>query len=102
MVASTVGLGHLAAAAATPIVVPCEPTNPCESGPYSKHAWIVRAGFKCAPCYRQELRFGCGKMDCMSFITPQQVFEAVCETIAGVMPPPVPSLKTTNAFGPSI
>ena len=97
MVAGTTGIGHMAAAAGVPVVVPCEPTNPSLCRPYGENVWVLRAGLKCGPCYREGFITGCGELDCMSLIQPVRVFEAVRAVLNGGSPPPVLKLVTTAA-----
>ena len=98
VVAGTTGLGHMAAAADVPIVVPCIPTNPAESGPWSDKAWVLTADLLCAPCYRDGFKL-CGEFECMSLIPPRRVFDAVRSILDGETPPAYPRKVTTNAAG---
>lgn len=98
MVAGTVGLGHLASACGVPVVTPCEPTNPWESGPCSLGSRPVRAGLSCAPCYRQEFRQGCGELNCMELVPVEGVVRAVIATVKGDPVPPTQPLVTKDSW----
>jgi ADP-heptose:LPS heptosyltransferase len=78
------GAAHMAAAAGIPIVGLFGPTNPKETGPYSKQLCVVNLGMECSPCYGKDFNTGCGDPICMSMIEPQKVFKEVYEILENV------------------
>jgi len=99
MVSGTTGLGHMAAAANIPIIVPCVPTNPDESGPYSDKAWIISADLVCSPCYRDDFVM-CNEFECMTLIAPAAVFAQLKRAISGDRPVQRDKKRvTTRAIG---
>jgi ADP-heptose:LPS heptosyltransferase len=101
VVAGCSGAAHLAALAGRPIVGLFGPTNPAFTGPFAGDLRVVRQGLRCSPCYRVGFIRGCGRPVCMTGIRVDDVFHAVCETIAGRAAPPVPWCETTGATAPS-
>ncbi len=57
VVAVDTGLGHLAAALATPTVSLYGPTNPRLSGTFGRHQAQLSSAFACAPCLRKTCHY---------------------------------------------
>jgi ADP-heptose:LPS heptosyltransferase len=70
------GLMHVACAVHTPVIGLYGPTNHIKIGPYSDSSIIIRRGLDCSPCYKRE-KVKCKRLDCLKFITVDDVFEAV-------------------------
>ncbi len=71
-VVGTTGQGHMMAAAGLPLLITAGVTEPYESGPYVSRAYVLKHGFPCAPCYQESYRFGCGQIQCMETLSPEQ------------------------------
>ena len=71
-VVGTTGQGHMMAAAGLPLLITAGVTEPYESGPYVSRAYVLKHRFPCAPCYQEEYRFGCGRIQCMETLSPVQ------------------------------
>lgn len=71
-VVGTTGQGHMMAAAGLPLLITAGVTEPYESGPYVSRACVLKHGFPCAPCYQEEYRFGCGRIQCMETLSPEK------------------------------
>ena len=68
---------HLAAVLGTPVVALFGPTAPWRTGPYGKIHRVIRANSDCSPCFQRT----CDKVDCMSAIGVDEVFQAVVEQL---------------------
>ncbi|GAB4465159.1 MAG: lipopolysaccharide heptosyltransferase II [Armatimonadaceae bacterium] len=76
---------HIATAMGTPVVAIFGSTDPAETGPWQSQngevspATVLYDAFACAPCRKSptcEERF-----DCLRAITPERVYDAVCELL---------------------
>lgn len=85
VVAGDTGPLHLAAALGTPVVGIYGPTDPTNTGALSGHSAVLRLGLPCSPCYDLRGPAECKLPDrsvaCMWGLTPDRVFEAVCELL---------------------
>ncbi len=70
---------HLAAAVGTPVVALFGPTDPKRTGPYGEGHKVIRKELPCSPCFLKR----CKTRECMIRITPEEVFDAVCERLTG-------------------
>jgi ADP-heptose:LPS heptosyltransferase len=64
-IAGTTGQGHIMAAADLPMLVLAGVTNPYQSGPYASRVALLLHRYICGPCYQENFRFGCKKVNCM-------------------------------------
>jgi len=71
-IAGTTGQGHLMAAAGLPMLVLAGVTDPHQSGPFVSRAAILTHQYRCGPCYQQDFRFGCGKVQCMDTLDAEE------------------------------
>lgn len=70
---------HLASALGVPVVALFGPKDPVQTGPYCSRSAVVTAEVECRPCTRRR----CADARCMSDITVDSVFEAVCHVLDG-------------------
>jgi len=86
IVAVDTGLGHLAAALATPTVSLYGPTNPELSGTYGRHQAHLASTLACAPCISKTCTYTGGIQDvspaCYSTHAPAEVLSALQATMA--------------------
>jgi len=68
---------HLAAALGRPVVALFGPTAPWRTGPFGEGHRVLRAGLPCSPCFRRS----CPEPRCMSGISPEEVLQALTETL---------------------
>ena len=73
------------------------PTNYSITGPASKRNRIVRMGYSCSPCFRDQFNSGCSTPRCMTDISVDQVFKAVKASLSDEETPVYPKLSTTSA-----
>jgi lipopolysaccharide heptosyltransferase I len=66
---------HIAAALGTPVVALFGPTDPEQTGPYTKKQLIIRKDMECIPCFRKRCIYD--SFVCMESITPEEVFEGI-------------------------
>jgi len=101
VVCGCTGTGHLAAAQGRPVVGIYGPTNPLETGPWSKHLYYVRRGYACSPCYRYGFTRGCAQPICMSSIPASEVKQAILSALLDMPPVRLITLRTKEVFEPS-
>lgn len=73
LVSGDTGPLHLAAAIGKPVVGLYGPSDPWRNGPYGQGHRVITSGMDCQYCWKR----GCAHVDCMSRITPEEVFTAV-------------------------
>lgn len=87
MVSNDTGPLHLAAAAGARVVGIYTCTDPKLTGPYGCHVSTVQSRVWCAPSFRKR----CNRLDCMSELTPEQVWPVVRAQLELAIAPPVGS-----------
>lgn len=75
VIANDSGPMHIAAALGRPLVTMFGPTNHVRTGPYRRHASVVRLDIACAPCYSKK----CSHISCLRHLAPADVM-AVAES----------------------
>ena len=78
VVANDTGTAHAAAAAGTPMVVICGPTDPKRVRPLGPQVRTLQADLSCVNCYLKH----CEHHRCMRMIEPRLVHELLCELLA--------------------
>lgn len=73
------------------------PTNYSITGPISKKNRIVRLGYSCSPCFRDNFTLGCGTPRCMTDIKVDDVMDALTETMMNKEIPTYPKIFTTKS-----
>jgi heptosyltransferase II len=73
IVANDTGTAHLAAAAQTPMLVICGPTNPLRVKPIGRHVIAIQADIACKNCYQKT----CEHQSCMRGLTVEKVLPFV-------------------------
>ncbi len=69
---------HVAVAVQTPCVALFGPTDPTRHLPQAENVTVIRKELSCGPCYKSR----CRRLECMEFITPKDVLEAVDKLLA--------------------
>ncbi|HEX9780912.1 MAG TPA: glycosyltransferase family 9 protein [bacterium] len=69
---------HLASACNVPTVAMFGPTDARKYGPRAAHRRVLRRQLFCSPCERALCRFN---LECMRFISPEEVYHAACELL---------------------
>jgi heptosyltransferase-1 len=77
MVTNDTGPMHAAAALGVPVVALFGPTDPRNTGPYGQLENVMRIDLPCAPCLKSYCRWK-NPMECLTAISPQNVFEFAC------------------------
>lgn len=72
---------HIAAAVGTPVVALFGPTDPGQTGPYTKKHLIIRKDMECIPCFRKRCIYD--RFVCMESITPEEVLEGIKSILKG-------------------
>ena len=72
IVANDTGTAHIAAAAGTPLLVICGPTDPQRVKPLGPLVRAVQADFSCLNCYGKRCRLG-ATAQCLEPITPARI-----------------------------
>lgn len=70
---------HIASTLGVPQAAIFGPKDPTIYGPYNKHSIVIRKEVECSPCTRRT----CDNPVCITDITPEEVFEAARELLAG-------------------
>jgi ADP-heptose:LPS heptosyltransferase len=73
------------------------PTNYSFTGPTSKQNRILRLGYSCSPCFREQFTKGCNLPRCMVDITVNRVMIEINKTLNNEDVPSYPRLITTNS-----
>lgn len=76
-VANDTGTGHLAAAAARPLVVICGVTDPRRVRPAGAQVRTVQLDLPCRNCYRKH----CAHQSCMRLLPPSMLLEALADCL---------------------
>lgn len=73
------GAAHIASIVGAPLVFISGPTSVDITGPYTDKRVVVssRKHLLCSPCYSREFHGGCSVNECMTTITPEEVFSAL-------------------------
>ena len=74
---------HVGAALGTPTIAVFGSTNPTLTGPLGRSTAVVYKGLPCSPCFKRECPLGSGRMECMTAVSPEEVFEAASELLKG-------------------
>lgn len=77
IVANDTGTAHLAAAATTPMLVLCGPTDPHRVKPLGDNVSALQADLPCINCYQKT----CSHHSCMNALTPDWVFQHLQATL---------------------
>jgi 3-deoxy-D-manno-octulosonic-acid transferase/heptosyltransferase-1 len=79
LVTTDTGPMHLAAAVGTPVVALFGPTAPWRTGPFGDGHQVVRTAPACSPCFKRRCdEYRCR---CMTDITVEMVYSAVCQLL---------------------
>ncbi len=93
LVGNDSGLMHVSAALGRPTVGILGPTDPCRTGPRGKYAAIIRRRVNCEPCFLGPGQHPCTHRECLTKLTPEEVFDRLCE-----MPFVRQALRTDDSF----
>jgi len=74
LVSADTGPMHIAAGVGTPVVALFGPTDPRRTGPIGENHLILARDLACRPCFQQPT---CEHFECLTEMTPQDVFESV-------------------------
>lgn len=87
VVANDTGPMHIAAALGRPLATMYGPTSPTRTGPYARHASVVRLDIPCAPCLSRT----CSHRSCLRWLDEREVL-AIAQAEMGLpvvgLPPP--------------
>lgn len=83
IVANDTGTAHIAAAAPTPMLVLCGPTDPRRVKPMGLHVHAVQSTGACQACYRKTCAHGKGPL-CLQAIDPQALLPLLRDPTASV------------------
>jgi heptosyltransferase II len=73
------GAMHAASALGVPVIGIFGSTSPKATSPSSGKYKVLYKGLACSPCFKRECPLG--HYDCLTGITPEEVFDAVMETV---------------------
>lgn len=73
------------------------PTNYSVTGPTSNNNRIVRVGYSCSPCFREQFTAGCGLPRCMLDIRVDDVMIEINKVFKNDIIPSYPHLITTDS-----
>ncbi len=79
LICGDTGPMHIAAVMNTPTVAIFGPTDPVVNGPFGKGHHLITKQVHCSPCRE----FNCQSLECLRTISPEEVFQAVEETMSG-------------------
>lgn len=84
MICSNTGILHISTCVGTRTIGLHGPTNPVKWGAYSQRAKAILSNKFCSPCLYLGHDYGCKNPDCMTYITPDEVFSEVRKVLNNI------------------